>query len=66
MHIVQAVIMICFFLDRKLLIWEENMLPDKLILISVQKGGVMTKAASLHYNLFEVKSDCDMMLAFCL
>lgn len=35
-----------FFLDRKLLIWEENMLPDKLILISVQKGGVMTKAAS--------------------
>lgn len=46
MHIVQAVIMIFFFLDRKLLIWEENMLPDKLILISGQKGGVTTKAAS--------------------
>lgn len=38
------------------------MLPDKLILISGQKGGVMTKAASLHYNLV----DCDMMLALCL
>ena len=52
----------CFFLEKKLLIWEENMLPNKLILISGQKGGVMTKAASLLYNLVEVMSDCDMML----
>lgn len=42
------------------------MLPDELILISGQKGGVMTKAASLHYNLVEVVSDCDVMLALCL
>lgn len=41
------------------------MLPDKLILISGQKGGVMTKAAFLHYNLIEVMSDYDMMLALC-
>lgn len=42
------------------------MLPDELILISGQKGGVMTKTASLHYNLVEVVSDFDMMLALCL
>lgn len=29
------------------------MLPDKLILISGHKGGVVTKAASLHDNLAE-------------
>lgn len=65
MHIAQAMIMVFLFflIERKLLIWEANILPDKLILISGQKGDVMTKSASLHCYLVEVMSDCDMMLA---
>lgn len=60
------VFFVLFFLERKIFIWKANMLPDKLILISGQEGGVMTKAASLHCNLVEVLSDCDVRLALCL
>lgn len=50
MCVVQSMI---FFFERKLLFWEEKMLPEKLILISGHKGFVVTKSALLQNNLSE-------------